>query len=331
MTNGTDEISGINLPQLVTDLGFAELAKIQVKDIATDFMPASVAGLADGDLAILHAEYTGRKAELYGESNFSDGQIAQAVHRAAIANGMRPGPIYNFQTFASEYFTNPEGPYAQEREASTIRIRPDVMTIDDNPLVPARRPQLVIDYAACLTGRSYLADQAGFLLRGIRPFSYSPLMRLHFTNQVLLNTYDELFGAGSLQAVVTNQLYIGREDGVTSATNEILRAQSAAGARTDVADIVLVTGAQHSTREDLMPGMANAHDLLREAGMLVIRSLARPAAAEIGTDEIASWAYEAGFEERHAIRYEAALHKMGSLLVSGHFGDREIQTVVLKK
>ena len=324
-------MQGISVPELLTNLDLAEIADIEQEEVAADFMPACVVGLSDGDLTVLHNTYIGQNAELYGETNYLEGKVAQTVLRAALDNGMEPGLIYDFQTFASEYFTMPKSPFNQERSASTVRIRPDVITVDDHPLVYPRRPQLVIDYAACLTGRSYISDQAGFLLRGIRPFSYTPLTRLHFTNQTLINTYDTTFGQGSVQAVIGNKLYIGREDGVAAATNEILSAQQSHGTRSDIADIVLVTGAQHSTRVDLKPGVERAHDLLREAGMLVIRSLAQPAEAEMGTEEIASWAYDAGFEESTAIKYEAALDKIGSLLVGGHFGDREIQTIILRK
>lgn len=324
-------MSGISVPELVTSLDLPELSEIRQDEIATDFMPACVIGLSDGDLAIVHNTYIGQNAELYGETNYMEGKVAQTVFRAALDNGMEPGLIYDFQTFVSEYFTLPQSPFSQQRSASTVRIRPDSITVDDHPLEYPRRPRLVIDYAACLTGRSYISDQAGFLLRGLRPFSYTPLTRLHFTNQTLINTYDTTFGEGSLQAVIENQLYIGREDGVAAATAEIRNAQQSHGKRADIADLVLVTGAQHSTREDLKPGVERAHDLLREAGMLVIRSLAQPSEVEIGTEEIAGWAYETGFEERDAIRYEAAIEGIGSLLVGGHFGDREIQTIVLKK
>lgn len=64
---------------------------------------------------------------------------------------------------------------------------------------------------------------------------------------------------------------------------------------------------------------------------MVVRALANPANDELGTDEIVDWAHEAGFPQKGAVRYRANLDKLGTLLLTGHFGDNEIKTVVLTK
>jgi SAM-dependent methyltransferase len=321
----------VSLPELVRQVGLEELATIGKEELAKDFMPAAVTGLADGDLVTMHQPYTGRQAELYGENHFGDGKVAQTIGRAAIENGMAPGNLYEFQGFAAEYFTTPGSPLSSFKTESSVRVYPEAVTIDGNPLALARTPSLVIDYGACLTGRSYIADQMAFPNRGQRPFTYVPLTRTHFMNQTLANTYDANYGPGTARAVIANQLYIGREDGVTGTTDEIIRAHNGLNLPTEVADVILCTGAQHAAPEDLQRGITNAHKLLKEGGMLVVRSLARPAADELGTEEIAGWAFDAGFIDRNVVRYEAALESAGSLLLTGHFGEREIQTLVLTK
>lgn len=310
-------------------VGLEELASIGEKEVAQDFMPAAITGLADGDFRVVHQPYTGIQAELYGKNHFGQGKVAQIIGRAAIENGMNPGQLYEFQSFAAQYFTAPDGPFRSFGAQSSVRIYPEAVIIDGNPLALAREPSLVIDYGACLTGRSYISDQIAFLNQGKSPFAYSPLTRLHFTNQTLINTYNTNYGQGTAKAVISNRLYIGREDGVAGATDEIIRTHNALNVPTEVADVILCTGAQHTAPEDLKHGIVNAHKLLRAGGMLVIRSLAGPTIDELGTEEISGWAFDNGFANRNVVHYEAT--HAGSLALAGHLGEREIQTLVLAK
>ncbi len=89
--------------------------------------------------------------------------------------------------------------------------------------------------------------------------------------------------------------YVGREDGVAAATDEIIRANRAVTGSTEFADIILCTGAQHAVAADLRHSIRNAHAILREGGMLIIRSLARPAEGELGTRTLSDWAFDASF------------------------------------
>jgi hypothetical protein len=244
---------------------------------------------------------------------------------------MNPGTIYEFQDFAAQYFTSSNGQFTPHSTDSSIKIYPEAITIDTNPLVFVRSPSLVIDYGACLNGRGYIGDQIGFVNKHTQPFAYCPLTRTHFINQTLIDTYDVNYGPGTAQAVLEGHLYIGCEDGVAAATDEIIRAQKEHDAPVDSADIILCTGTHHIDAASLRHGITNAPTLLKESGALVIRSLARPANDEIGTEEVASWAFEAGFSDKNVIRYTAALESPGVLLRTGHFGKSEIQTLILTK
>lgn len=318
-----------NAFELFGQIGLEELAEAPDM-VAADFLPASITGLSDGDLIGMHPRYTGRKAAWFGETRYSEGSVAQSMFRAALANGINPGVIYDFQTYASAEFVDSR--YADQREESSVTIHPEAIVVDDARLALPRQPMLVADYGACLTGRSYIANQARIMARKMLPFAYLPLTRLHFTNATLLNTYDKTFGPNGAQFFTENRIYMGREDGVASAIDDVISAQHAHNAPTEVVDIALATGAQHTTRNELRHGIEHTHALLREAGILVVRSLARPAEAEIGTEEIVSWALEAGFDERNAVRHETrpglgALHGTAG----GHVSKRAMLTVILGK
>ena len=325
-------MSNVNFDKFLDQIGLSELTTKNRTALDTDFMPAALVGLSDGDFAIFHEEYTGEKADLYGTNLYNHGRVAKLVGQSALENGMTAGPIYDFQAFAAEYFKVISQQNSElYRSESTVRIYPEVVTIDGNPLLLPRLPQLIIDYGACLTGRSYIRDQLAFLGQKKRPFVYAPLTRSHFTNRSLINTYDINYGQGMAETILNGKLYIGREDGTGSATDEIIIAQQKHGASAEVADIILCTGSQHTHTEDLQRGITNAFPILKEGGMLLVRSLAKPSEVEIGTQQIVDWAIKSGFPEKSAIRYEADLESYGSLLISGHFGKREIKTVILTK
>lgn len=325
-------MSGVNFEDFALQVGLEEISKPTQKELATNIMPACVVGLSDGDLFALHPEYSGLDAELYGKHNLADGKVAKAVLKAALDNGMNPGLVYDFQSYAASYFTHPLSPFASYDAHNSVKIEPKMLRVDGDQVRLAEEPSLVVDFNACLTSRSYLTDQLDFWGKhGKRPFAYSPLTRLHFTNQSLINTYSRLGGPGTSKVIMENGLYIGREDGVSSATNEIIRAQKEHGAPTDVADIILCTNAQHATRVDLKHGIENAHSIVKEGGIIVVRSLAHPTSKEIGTDEITGWAFESGFDERNVRYLNASLNPVSAILSTGHFENREVKTAILTK
>lgn len=319
----------VNLPRMMSQVGLEGFETISQEQLAQDIMPAAITGLADGDLITVHPPYEGTKAELYGEDHYGQGQVAQTIGHAAIENGMTPGDLYNFQSFAAEYFTAPDNSFGRLTERSAVKIHSQALVIDNNLIILAKAPSRIIDYGACLTSRNYIKDQMAFIDQNKPPFSYVPITRLPFINQVLIRTYDVSYGEGMRDIVANRQLYMGREDGVASATDEIIRAQVEHNAPAGISDIVLCVGTEHMTREDLKPGIKNAHKILKEGGMLVVRSLTHPTPDEIGTEEIVSWASDEGFAVRGA--FTADLDDPTLIIKGGHFGKGEIQTVILTK
>lgn len=321
----------IDISELGKQIGLPELADASYEDIENDVVNAAIAGFADSDLMLLHPPYEGQKAELYGFTQYNQGRVARTMGKAAIENGPTPGILYDFQSYTAARLTQPRGPFEASRELGAVRIYSEAITIDENPLALPRKPTLVFDYGACLTSRSYIADQRKILERHQRPFTYLPITRSHFMNQVLLNTYDTDYGPGTAEAMVRNQLYIGQENGVGPATSEIVENQRAHKIPTEVADIILAIGARHISSESMECGIKNAHTLLKEGGMLVIRAAANPASHEVGAQKIADWAFESGFQEKNEIRYQAKLDVIRTALTTGTFGQSTLQTIVLAK
>ena len=160
----------INFADYVNRIGVGEISWASKEEIVTSFMPAAVVGLSDGDFVGLHEPYVGQQAELYGQHHYAQGKVARAVLAASLANGLDPGDVYDFQRFAANYFVQPTSPFAQNKADSIVKIHPEVITIDGEPLALRSEPNFVIDYGACLTGRSFIADQMKFVRRKKRPF-----------------------------------------------------------------------------------------------------------------------------------------------------------------
>lgn len=68
--------------QLVRQIGLEELSEIGAQEIAQDFMPAAIAGLAEGDILVMHQQpYADRLARLYGEHFYNEGEVARSIGR----------------------------------------------------------------------------------------------------------------------------------------------------------------------------------------------------------------------------------------------------------
>lgn len=137
-------MKAIDVPELVKSLGFEELASMGREEMITDFLPACITGFADGDLYAMHEPYSGEQADLYGEGHYSEGRVAKVVLEAALANRMDPGPLYDFQGFVAEIFTDPKSLYATQTQATTnsVRIHPEAVVVDDNIVTLDQKPAL---------------------------------------------------------------------------------------------------------------------------------------------------------------------------------------------
>lgn len=319
------------MPTFVEQTGLRAMAGIDQKDSTPDIMSSVLTGLADGDVIIAHETYTDpEKIRRYGRTIFNDGEVAQNILTAAIQNGTRHGAIYDLQSMAADYFDAYDCPVPDEPTESAIRIFPEAIIVDENPLLLKIPPAVVMDFAPGLMGRSIIEDQIDFCDRGTQPFGYMPFVRLPFTNKLLLHTYNDQIRPDGDEYVLKEAYYLGHEKGVAAGTDEVIGKLRDRGHPSDVADIIICNGGAHASEEDLRHGVYNAYKLLNEFGMFLIRSFANPSESELGTDKIAGWAYEAGFDERLSIVYSAVSH-IGALAMSGLGNLREMKSIILAK
>jgi len=308
-----------------------DLSPLKNAEFMNDFMPAAITGLCDGDVVSPHFPYTDRQAEWYGKVVYNKGRVAQAVAQAAIANGMRPGVMRDFQNYAAEVFALGRDLGMDPGGRSAIRIHGEAVTIDDEAFALARPPEVVVDYGACLTGRSYINDQAAMIDRQSRPFIYMPITRTPFMAEVITTRYEQIYGPGARRAFINKGLYIVRQDGVGTASEVLLESRRLHNQPSETADVILAVHAQHTEADDLKRAVTNAYPLLKQDGMFIIRGMARASEhTEATADDIAGWAFDAGFKERDALRYDKVNVNLGAALV-GEEVARHTKTVVLTK
>jgi hypothetical protein len=210
----------------------------------------------------------------------------------------------------------------------TTRIKGSKIVVGQFEEQLDRAPQTVLHYGPSVQGRYHIDTQVRMLQRGVRPFSYMPIARGAFVNSFLMKYLDarmeQAFGEpGLVKQLIAKQLYLGREDGISSATDEIIRAQKANGAPYDIFDLVISSGLYGLPHDELAKGMENAYKVLRTGGALALRHpVPKVTPTAIGGHEALSMAKEAGFKVDEAnVQYE----------MTGPSGNTDSLAVVLRK
>lgn len=331
----------VHIPALMEEIGLPELSDIGTEKFISYAVPAALAGVADGDVKIPYPErLTGMDAEMFGETEAEQGVFTQAIRQAAIDAGPNPGPMRNFQDFLVTAATEPQSNYYHAASPRFARVIGQNIIIHDSAFALPHPPQLLIEYGACMESRAQVDAQLESLQIGSPPYAYSPLARTHFANQSILATYRHTKLAQRLQTeartdlqqlVLDRRLFAGREDGEDSATQEIIRANTAVGAPVAVADVILAVSAQHTTPESLEAAVRRSHTILREGGALVIRGMQQPIAGEVAIDDIAQWALTSGFDENRALFFGGKLNLLSRQLESwGSANDDYVAGILVK-
>ncbi len=325
-------MSNVRLAEVLKVAGLDELQGITQDALAQDFMPASVVGLSDGDIVGVHEQYADPfMVEMYGEHLYNEGKVAANMLAAALKNRREPGDMYGFQRFVASYLIG--SPLLPDSTAAT-RVYPYALVVDGNPVPLARSPEMITDYGACLSSRSIITDQINFARQGARPFSYMPISRLPFVNQTLGLVYDQLLGQGGKDTAIDKKIFVGLEDGVANGTNEMIEAQRAHSAPADIMDVVLCNSSDHMSPEDLKGGIENAHTILKDDGIFVLRLSDDHTGEGASTppEEALQWALDAGFAASKVFRYETeSSHNLGRSLLTGRIVMHSMQTRILTK
>ncbi|MCW1907808.1 MAG: hypothetical protein KIH63_000515 [Candidatus Saccharibacteria bacterium] len=293
----------------------------------------SIAGLADGDIATFHEPFVDDyEARLFGALNYSDGELAQKMLASAVETGPdRNVPTYAYQSFLAEYFTQAGSPFEGFPGTSVAELHSEYAIVDNQPIPFSREPEYVLDLGACLSSRSLVNDQIAMVRQGRHPFTYIPVFRTHFANQIALEEYDRLLGPGAKQLALDRGLYLGREDGAANTTREMVDTQISHDAPVDIADVVLLLNEQHMSRQDVELGLENAFPLLKTRGILVTRGLVRTSDNNLGASAIAEIAEAAGFVPLNEFTHHQPHHHDYSRMMGTPDEDVEMQTRVYTK
>ncbi len=283
-----------NIPELA-EIDTSGMKESEYHRLVAQFVTASTVGFTDGDMLCAHPPFEGREARLFGEHVYNFGAVAKGMRQAALDSGYKQGSMWILQDQAADFFLDPNQVFGGFRSHNAVHIFPDTMTVLDMPIPLVRPPETVIDYTSCLSSRSLIDNQIGFLGERKQPFAYIGVTRNHFLNEVIMRSYDN-HGPGVRDVMFGKKLYIGREENIVAATNTILAGEQVPGA-TRIADIILASCINHPQPGNLERGIAVAPALLKENGMLVAIAPAdaRPAQREIPMEQITAWAQSAGF------------------------------------
>jgi hypothetical protein len=158
---------------------------------------------------------------------------------------------------------------------------------------------VILEYGPGITGKKFLDTQLDALQRNLPPFQYIGVSDGPFINQFLV-TYlgDELeksFGREARQFATSGRLFVGREDGMQQATQELLATPQPSGTH-EMCDLILLTGVHEASPPELEFAIKNSSQLLRPDGRLMlsapiqqVKPSTTPYAKQL------DWAQEAGY------------------------------------
>lgn len=323
---------------VMREVGLPELADISDPSTNERFihlLNASAVGLADGDVRGFHDPLTDREMiDLFGEEDYHHGRAAKAVLSAALAN--RPektdSGIYAYQNFVAEYVAEANSPFRHVLGGTTVDVSSTDVMVDDNFIVPLKEaPKLVMEYGACLSSAGRLVQQGKMAHElGGKTFTYVPITKTHFTNRVLMNEYDNLYGDGMTRIMLNGKMYAGREDGVEQATGSIIVEQEAGGKPANVFDVILCVGEQHMTSQDIITGIGNAARLLNNDGVLIARGFENPSSNEIGITTMSEVALDSGLVEASSLGYQGHDHNLPGQSLIGEQSTRRVKSIAFK-
>lgn len=175
---------------------------------------------------------------------------------------------------------------------------------DEHSIALRQSPRLVIDYGPGLQGRFHIDRQLVDLQVGHPPYTYLAFGKGPFINQFLQQYWAEQLNYDQgLIDYTMGRLYIGREDGIAAASNELAAGQLQHTGSTEVADIVIASGIYTAGHDEMQTGIDNAYKLLRPGGILLTRApkaVDLEAPDDVSAEETADMAFRAGFDRSKA-------------------------------
>jgi hypothetical protein len=257
---------------------------------------------SDDEVASLHREPVTDPIlrNLFGETKYSQGSFQPALRK--MMQECHPGWQKGLGTFqaniAISCAVNVVKNGAFNWQAASANLVDDTLLFDANqhsyPLPPLSRPRILIDYGPGLSGRFVMKEHLNALAKG-RPFVYAPIARGSFIPTFLVSYVSTLMTKESMSIYMNNGFFAPKHEGIRAVTNYFI--QAAPGQ----ADVIFCSSLQMVDKQELRAGIENAYPLLRDGGVLLLRSQKTREPAESSTiDDMLDIAFASGFSSQSA-------------------------------
>ncbi len=267
-------------PEDLASIGLAvyasqELQQVKLLNDMQQHTESVIAGYSPQAFAVAKTtpqEFRKRYPQLIGNGDYSQSEIAQALRAA-------PGtlPANELQALEEELAilmarrlkTDPS--YRPVPASTRINVPGQYVTVADTQRVPlTERPTVVMEYGPGIAGASKIPSEVMQIPQSIFVESNA------YTNQVLV-------GLAGMYGLPQAQRFIGRMDGIKSATEELIR-----GGASNKLDIITASMVHSATQGELQAGVRNGRQLLKPGGILIAQAPLDVASGEVsGRDLIA--------------------------------------------
>lgn len=301
---------------------------ISRETIAQYVMPCIESTFSDGELVVKHpVEQDPLMREFFGETTFDEGVFGTRLRELLDGEDLEiRGKVDNLircsaTLFAKHVVTGtvalPNTQNVRINRNPTMQnafwidplLRLDLPTLgfDHREITLPHYPEVVVDYGPGVQGRHRIEDQIRDIATGHMPYSHFALSKGPFVNEFLMRYWAARYKDPSVLSQVLGKLYIGREDGIASASTEMVRIQQERTGTSEMADVVLASGIHAAGHEEVATGITNAYKLLKPNGVLLVRAPKDAVEAKPGSvraQEMIDTALSAGFERSRATFFD---------------------------
>jgi len=247
------------------------------ENIRRRLMPGIAVTFCDGEVMSMHAPETDAVGiEHFGVTNYAEGTFGERL-REALNGGDKDVSLQadRLIRMAAYIFTQDvieKRISLPAKHMAAIDPVQATLTFDEHTVPLTERPATVIDYGPGLQGRFHVKRQIMDFNAERVPYAYFALAKGPFINEFLMEYWMACSSREFFKNKVLGRGYIGREDGMASATDTIIAVQTAHTGKAAMADVVLASGIYTAGFAEVERGIANAYTLLNPGGSLLIRA-----------------------------------------------------------
>lgn len=183
----------------------------------------------------------------------------------------------------------------------SVDVGGSTLLFDRDHSVPlAAPPRVVIDYGPGLKSRHHVDRQVHDMNNDVPPYAYCAITKGPLISGFLWEYWARCIGDSDPEIVgsIMGTICLRREDGIASATTELIAYEEARKQTAERADVVIASGVHTVGAEELHTGITNAYKLLKPEGVLLIRAPKETTGDRPGTlaaRDMVDIAYAAGF------------------------------------